>query len=112
MMLVDVGRWIASMAAHWPDLSVDIEYYHKTIESSFYSTLVGLILRGTNITCDAHRHVENGIRWVLMGERGKRALTVAPRVTIGAGGEEYISYTTVGAYSILRALPGPLITHL
>ena len=31
MMLVDVGRWIASRAAHWPDLCVDIEYYHKHI---------------------------------------------------------------------------------
>ena len=46
MMLVDVGRWIASRAAHWPDLSVDIEYYHKSI---YYA-------HGLTFTCSQLRH--------------------------------------------------------
>ena len=46
MMLVDVGRWIASRAAHWPDLSVDIEYYHKSI---YYA-------HGLTFTCSQLRY--------------------------------------------------------
>ena len=46
MMLVDAGRWIASRAAHWPDLSVDIEYYHKSI---YYA-------HALTFTCSQLRH--------------------------------------------------------
>jgi len=27
-MSADIGQWIVPWATHWPDLGVDIEYYH------------------------------------------------------------------------------------
>ena len=52
----------------------------------------------------AHRHVIKRVIWIQLWERGKRALPVDPSITMTTGDEEYITYTTIGAHSILRAV--------